>query len=280
MDKLRVLGERVNYMHSSVNKSMVVIVCLAFCFLIAVYAQQPAEEPDSVSQGIALYKRGDTQGAIKVLREAVEKSKGDSSAWHYLGLSFIQQGNLKEAREALGKAIDLRNRSINLEFSGKEGEWRDDQLVNFKTLLADQIESQSKVLETFTDKQAVRTGELALERTRVRADCVEQNIRLVDGHTVLRKNDLRIERARVLSKPEPGYPESARRERVNGTVILKAMFVADASVQFIELVKSPDSRLTEAAIRAAQLIRFRPETICGKPISSPIRLEYRFLSGW
>lgn len=261
------------------NKSMVVIVCLAFCFLIGAYAQQPAEKPDSASQGIALYERGDTEGAIKVLREAVKKSKEDSRAWHYLGLAFIRQGNLKQAREALGKAIDLRNRIINLEFSGKDREWRDDQLASFKTLMADQIESQSKVLETFTDKQALETGRLALDRTRVRADCVEQTSKVVDGQTVLRKNDLKIERARVLSKPEPRYPESARRENVGGTVVLKAMFVADASVQFIEQIQSPDNRLTEAAIGAARLIRFKPETICGKSISSPVRLEYSFNIG-
>lgn len=105
-------------MHSSMNKSVAVIVCLAFCFLIAAYPQDP--QSDSTSQGVALYERGDTEGAIKVLREAVKNSKEDAKAWNYLGLALIRQGKSKEAVQVFGKAIDLRTKAINLEFSRNE----------------------------------------------------------------------------------------------------------------------------------------------------------------
>ena len=261
------------------NKSLVIIACLTFCFVAAAYPQQPVGKPDPTSQGVGLYDGGDTEGAIKVLREAVKRSNKDSKAWHYLGLALIRQGNSKKAVEALGKAIDLRTKTIILEFSRDDGEWRDDRLLSLKTLLGDQIESQSKLLEILSDKQALEKGQLALDRSRIQADCVGQASRVVDGHSVLSKGDLKIERAHVLLKREPAYPESARRDNVGGTVVLRAIFAADASVQFIEPIQSPDRRLTEEAIRAAQLIRFRPETYCGKPDSFPVQLEYSFMLG-
>ncbi|HEY2971695.1 MAG TPA: energy transducer TonB [Pyrinomonadaceae bacterium] len=265
------------------NKSVVVLVvllCLTFCFLVAAYPQQPAEKSDSTSNGISLYERGDTEGEIKVLRAAVKKSKEDSKAWHYLGLALIRQGNLKDAGEALGKATDLRYKTINREFSRNEGEWRDDRLMTLKTLLNDQIESQGKLLGILTDQQALGKGELALERARVRADCMEQNTKLVDGHSVLRKSDMRIEKARVLFKPEPTFTSAARQAKTGGTVVLRAIFMADGSVRYIEPIQSVTYGLTEEAIKAASSIRFRPESICGKPVSSPVQLEYNFISGW
>jgi tetratricopeptide (TPR) repeat protein len=260
-------------MHSSMNKPLVVIACLTFCFLAAAYPQQPAEKSDSTSQGVALYERGDMEGAIRTLREAVKKSKSDAKAWHYLGLVFFRQGKLKEAREALGKATDLRTSTIKLEFSRNEGEWRDDRLMTLKTLLSDQVESQTKLQEIFTDQQALKKGQLALERSRVVAECVEESSKVVDGHTVLSKSDMKMERVRVLFKPEPAW-----RDNVGGRVILKAIFAADGTVQYIEPILSADRRLTDEAVRAARLIRFRPETYCGKPVSFPVQLEYSFFT--
>ncbi len=261
------------------NKKLVIIACLMFCFLTATYPQQPAGKPDTTAQGINLYNGGDIEGAITVLREAVKKSKKDPRAWHYLGLALSRHGKLKEAQEALEKAIGLREGAIKLEFDRKKGEWRDDELTNLNALLRDQIEAQGKLLEILTDRRALEFEELVLARFRVLAECVDQSSKVVDGHRVLSKGDLMMEKAHVLVKRPPAYPESARKDNVSGTVILRAVFAYDASVQYIELIRSPDSRLTEEAIRAARSIRFRPETICGKPVSYPVQLEYSFNLG-
>jgi tetratricopeptide (TPR) repeat protein len=265
----RKLSQLMSY--PSMKTSLVVLVCLLFCFLASAYQQ-----PDSTSQGIALYEQGDLEGAIKVLREAAKKSKKDPKAWHYLGLAFFRQGKLKEAREALEKAIGLRELAIKMEFGRDLDEWRDDQLENLKSLLSGQIEDHSKLLETLTDPEALEFGELALARSRIQAECVEANTRTVAGHSQLKKSALKFEKAHVLSKQEPRYSESARRDQVSGKVVLKVIFAADASIQHIQLMQSPDSRLTEESIRAARLIRFTPETICGKPVSSPVQVEYDF----
>ena len=205
-------------MYSSMNKSAAVIVYLAFCFLVAAYAQQPEDKSDSTSRGIALYERGDTEGAIKTLREAVKDSKKDAKAWNYLGLALIRQGKSQEAVQVFSKAIDLRTKAINLEFSRNEA-WRDDRLMSLKALLGGQIESRSKLLEIISEKQALEKGQLDLETSKVQAACVEQNTRLgVDGQPALRKSDLEIQRPKILFKTEPVFPRGARDANVRANV--------------------------------------------------------------
>ena len=83
-------------------------------------------------------------------------------------------------------------------------------------------------------------------------------------------------KARVLSKPEPSYTESARRAQVTGTVVLRAVFAADGGVRNILVIEGLPNGLTERAIAAARLIRFTPAMIDGKAVSMFIQLEYNF----
>lgn len=258
------------------NKSVIILVYLAFCSLAAVYPQEPVQKSDSTSQGVALYERGDTEDAIKVLREAIKKSKKESRAWHYLGLALIRQGKSKEAGQAFGQAIDLRAKTIDSEFSRIE-EWRDDRLLNLKTLLGGQVDSQSKLLEILSEKQALEKGQLELETSKIRAACVDQNSKSgVDGQTLLRKRDLEIQRPKILFKTEPAFPAIAGEANVTANVILKAVFAPDGSIRYIETIRSSGTIFTEEAVKAANLTRFQPASICGKPISFSVQLEYSF----
>lgn len=241
------------------------------------HPQETLKETASTAAGVALYEKGDLEGAINALRQSVKKSKSDSTAWHYLGLANLRLGNLNEAREALGKATELRATAIRLEFI-RTKEWRDDQLANLKKLLADHIESQSKLFESFNNREAEEKGKLALEKTRTQVACVEQSSKVINGSAVLKREDMAMEKVRILRKSEPEYPDAARRDGATGTVYLKAIFAADGSVQHIEVTRSPDSRLTEVAIKTAKMIKFKPETYCGRPVSSPTQLEYGFFT--
>jgi len=84
------------------------------------------------------------------------------------------------------------------------------------------------------------------------------------------------ERARVLSKPEPQYTEDARRNQVTGTVVLRAVFSRTGEVTNIRAVNALPFGLTEKAIAAARLIRFRPAAKDGRPVNVYIQLEYNF----
>jgi TonB family protein len=83
-------------------------------------------------------------------------------------------------------------------------------------------------------------------------------------------------KARVLSKPEPTYTESARKNQITGTVVLRAVFSSSGSVTNIHAVSGLPDGLTERAIAAARQIRFVPATKDGHPVSMWMELQYNF----
>jgi TonB family protein len=84
------------------------------------------------------------------------------------------------------------------------------------------------------------------------------------------------QRARVLSKPEPQYTDEARRNQVQGTVVLRVVFSRSGEVTNIRAVQSLPLGLTEKAIVAARQIRFSPAMKDGHPVSVYMQLEYNF----
>lgn len=83
-------------------------------------------------------------------------------------------------------------------------------------------------------------------------------------------------KARLVSKPEPAYTESARQAGVTGTVVFRCVFAADGSIRHLLVINALPNGLTEQALKAARRIKFTPATIDGRPVSMFIQLEYNF----
>jgi TonB family protein len=96
-----------------------------------------------------------------------------------------------------------------------------------------------------------------------------------DSSTTLRPSQLTV-RATVVTKPEPSYTETARRNRVTGTVVLRVLFSSSGAVTNITPIRPLPDRLTEEAIAVARQIRFIPGTKDGRFVSLWMQLEYNF----
>jgi TonB family protein len=83
-------------------------------------------------------------------------------------------------------------------------------------------------------------------------------------------------KVKVQSKPEPAYTEKARSAGTSGTVILRAVFSANGTVEHILVLRSVPDGLTEEAIRAARKIKFIPATKDGKLVAVFMELQYNF----
>jgi TonB family protein len=83
-------------------------------------------------------------------------------------------------------------------------------------------------------------------------------------------------KARLITKPEPSYTESARNAEVQGTVVLKVVLAADGNVTNIRTVVGLPHGLTERSIEAARKIKFVPATVDGRPVSMWMQLEYNW----
>ena len=92
---------------------------------------------------------------------------------------------------------------------------------------------------------------------------------LVNGKIVDRKVVL-------VMKPEPSYTDQARQHQISGTVVLKAVFSPNGSVDNIRVVSGLPDGLTEQAIAVAKRIKYIPAAKDGKLVAMWMQLEYNF----
>ncbi len=82
-------------------------------------------------------------------------------------------------------------------------------------------------------------------------------------------------RQRVISHPEPVYPEFARRARIQGAVVLGTVIGADGSVKTIRVL-SGDPALAASAVEALRQWRYRPYLRDGTPVEVRTEVTFQF----
>jgi TonB family protein len=85
-----------------------------------------------------------------------------------------------------------------------------------------------------------------------------------------------FKRIRIIDKPDAGYTEEARRNKVKGRVLLRVLFGENGQVTRISVVNGLPNGLTERAIAAARLIKFEPAELDGKKVAYPLMVVYVF----
>jgi TonB family protein len=133
-------------------------------------------------------------------------------------------------------------------------------------------ESLNKFLELEPNATDAPMWREQLESLRIHAEPADNS---ENERTVFMSSELTA-KARVLAKPEPTYTEEARTAQIEGTVVLRAIFAADGTVQHLLIMNSLPRGLTQRAIDAARKIKFIPATKDGRPVSMYIQLEYNF----
>jgi protein TonB len=84
-------------------------------------------------------------------------------------------------------------------------------------------------------------------------------------------------RPEAIFKPSPVYPETARKVRRVGTVVVEAIIDIDGSVRDVQLLKGLGYGCDEAAVSAVQRWRFRPAMLDGRAVPVYYRLSVRFV---
>jgi TonB family protein len=236
-------------------------------------SQQPI--PDETAPGISLQQQGKVDEAVVSLRTAVKRKKNDLRAWHYLGLALEQKGDVKEARKAHEKAANLGDDLLTDLFDeGRSGEEISKRLRPLAGKLAEAGESAQKCLQ-LTPKLSGRK----LRERQLQADSLLVFAEIANAPpgtpTVLTSKEVSV-KARILLKDEPQYTEEARKNKITGTVLLRAIFAANGRVVGIHAVFGLPYGLTEQAIETARHIKFIPAVKDGRPVSMFVQLEYSF----
>ncbi len=83
--------------------------------------------------------------------------------------------------------------------------------------------------------------------------------------------------ASVLRRYEPGYPETARRDKVEGRVMLDVQINSNGRVGSVRVFSSSGSGVLDStAISAVKRWSFSPARKDGRPVSSQVRVPFRF----
>jgi TonB family protein len=73
----------------------------------------------------------------------------------------------------------------------------------------------------------------------------------------------------ILSKPNPAYSDEARKLGIEGEVLVEVNFLASGQVKAVRVVKGLGHGLDEAALHAAEQIRFKPALQEGHAVDFP-----------
>jgi TonB family protein len=78
-----------------------------------------------------------------------------------------------------------------------------------------------------------------------------------------------VQSVAILSKPNPVYTDEARRLGIEGEVLVDVVFLASGQIKVDGVEKGLGHGLDEAAVRAAQQIRFKPALQEGRAVDFP-----------
>ncbi len=80
----------------------------------------------------------------------------------------------------------------------------------------------------------------------------------------------------ILDKPRPEYTAEGRSLKIEGDVVIDVVFLANGSIQINRVVSGLGHGLDEAAVRAAQQIKFKPALRQSEPVDYPARVRIEF----
>jgi len=79
----------------------------------------------------------------------------------------------------------------------------------------------------------------------------------------------------IVHRVEPVYPPEARRNHIQGTVLLQATIGRDGRIRNLRLISGPPE-LTEASVGAIEQWRYRPYTLNGEPVEVDTTIDVIF----
>ena len=101
-------------------------------------------------------------------------------------------------------------------------------------------------------------------------DTVESKVSWFDPKLYL-LHEYGVKLGRPLSTPDPEYAESARKARIQGTVMVAVAINAEGTVDAVKVVCSLEPGLDANAAYAVKHWKFTPATKDGKPV--PVQIE-------
>lgn len=229
------------------------------------------EDPDYV-EGMRALSDKDYKTAINSFVRYTERKPDDFKAHYNLGLSLYGAKQYADAIATFRRASEIDPENVAAHYQiGKSYlaiSEHGQVLVQF-LWLREKDETAAETLLDMLPQSVIDTYQLPPSPTSKVLAKKSANTQEV----LPMKADLRPE---IIYRERAKYTELARANRVQGNVALSMVYTKDGEITDIRVIRGLPDGLTLSAIKAAQVIRFKPATKDGKPVNVRGTVEYNF----
>ena len=242
---------------------------------------RPDFAPAHVGYGYVALLQRNWPEAIREARLALDLDPNIPEAHYVIGAASIRTGNREEAVKHAEAAVQLAP-TYSVAYLLKSQALVD---VSGNPVTSDQAKATEIRMARYQEAAAALETYLELEpNTREKETWLGQIASLrfyaishgegAGSERVYSQKDVTT-KARVISKPEPEFPEAGRAAG-GGKVVLRCIFGADGTVKHLLIVEWQPHGITEAALNSARRIKFVPAKLNDQPVSIYMQLEYDF----
>ena len=232
-----------------------------------------AQAADKPSVGIELFNKGDYAGAVQTL-----KGSKNYVELSYLGLAYEKLGKTKEAGKALDDSFERTFWLITNVLAQKPkifGKHQDAPKGTAGERLNALKEPIAFAVATAAKATALKSGDSKNDLFKKRVELLAGLRSVLErGETIYAEADVTT-KLNFTHKPIPRYTDEARRNLIQGTVFLLALFKQDGTLIYVPL-NTIQGGLMPGIYDAANAIKFTPAMMDGKPVTVLDTLEHRF----
>lgn len=230
-------------------------------------AQFRGDPRRAYKEGISALDGANYEKAAEYFKQAAADKPDDMLAFYYFGLCLLKLKRFDEAAKAYQQALVIKPKAAAVHYqlgkiylemgdreaAEKEHRWLQENDRELALLLSDPLAS-----DILTTQQ--------IQKAPVPSADDKQTIEPMTANL----------RPTILYREKAKYTEIARINRVQGTVVLQAVFAVNGEMQDIRVIRGLPDGLTHKAIEATWKIRFNPATTDGEPVSVRGQLEFTF----
>jgi TonB family protein len=225
------------------------------------------------TEGMEAFGVGNYEKAAEDFKQASVDKPKDMWAFYYLGLCLLNLKRFDEAAKAYQQARAIKPKEAAVHYQlGKTYLGMGDQEAarnEHLWLLAQDQELATYLSDLFpSDKPSA-------QQTQQKSS-PSASPQLAGAGNLATEPMTKDLRPTINYREKAKYTEIARTNRVQGTVVLQAVFGSDGEMQNIRVIRGLPDGLTRKAIEATRKIKFDPATRNGKPVSVRGALEFTF----
>jgi TonB family protein len=225
------------------------------------------------TEGMEAFGVGNYEKAAEDFKQATVDKPKDMWAFYYLGLCLLNLKRFDEAAKAYQQARAIKPKEAAVHYQlGKaylgmgdqeaarnEHLWLLAQDQELATYLSDLFPSDKPSAQQTQEKSAPSASPQLAGAGKPATEPMTKDLRPTINY-----------------REKAKYTEIARTNRVQGTVVLQAVFGSNGEMQNIRVIRGLPDGLTRKAIEATRKIKFDPATRNGKPVSVRGALEFSF----